>query len=157
MKQVIFNLISSMETATAFFDHQDIIFVDLVYFVKDDQVWRANCEDFTKNKSLDKLGISNGISMGITDVYKNVLVDTDTGEMIDCICSDSYVYGCFLLDEVLKHNPDFEMDTPSIIIRNFTGTVTFSVAEEMVFDEVIPIVNISGVGSVNFKNDFLEL
>lgn len=109
---------------TVSFTNQDIIFIDPCYFVKDNDVWEEYCEDFSENKSLDKLGISNGISMAISDVYKDILVNTDTGDVIGEICSDSYLLGCFQLDEVLKHNPDFESELetcPLTIIRNFTG------------------------------------
>jgi hypothetical protein len=144
---------------TVSFTNQDIIFIDPCYFVKDNEVWEEYCEDFSENKSLDKLGISNGILMAISDVYKDILVNTDTGDVIGEICSDSYLLGCFQLDEVLKHNPDFESELetcPLTIIRNFTGTVTFSKAKEMVDGHKYTIVTVKGKGSVNFRSEFSE-
>ena len=67
--------------------------------------------------------------------------------------------GCFLLEEVLKHNPSVAEDMEKnrhafAIIRNFTGTVTFTVKEEKYYSERLPILNIRGEGNINFHSDY---
>ena len=67
--------------------------------------------------------------------------------------------GCFLLEEVLKHNPSVAEDMKKndhafAVIRNFTGTVTFTVNEERYYRERLPILNIRGEGNINFHTDY---
>lgn len=147
------------KTPKVHFDNADIIFIDPCYFVKNDEIWREYCEDFSANKSLDKLGCSQGLCFAIGDIYKNMLV-SDNGTEIGAICSDSYLLGCFRLDEVLKYNPDYahEMEqNPSsfIIIKDFTGDVLFETNRERIDNETIPIITIIGKGSINFKSVFV--
>ncbi len=40
------------------------------------------------------------------------------------------------------------------IIRNFTGDITFTIKEEKVYDEKMPILNIRGKGNINFHSDY---
>lgn len=67
--------------------------------------------------------------------------------------------GCFLLEEVLKHNPSVAEDMEKndhafAVIRNFTGTVTFTANEERYYRERLPILNIRGEGNINFHTDY---
>ena len=90
----------------AHFDNTDIIFVDPCYFVKDEGTWEEYCEDFAKNKCLEKLGCEQGICVSVGDVSPEVIADETTGSVIGELCTDSNVSGCFRLEDVLKHNPD---------------------------------------------------
>lgn len=40
------------------------------------------------------------------------------------------------------------------VIRNFTGTVTFTVNEERYYRERLPFLNIRGEGNINFHTDY---
>jgi len=148
------------KTPKVHYDNADIIFVDPCYFVKNDEVWREYCEDFSVNKSLDKLGCSQGLCFAIGDVYKNLLV-CDDGTEIGALCSDSYLLGCFRLDEVLNYNPNYAQDMeqcPSsfIVIKGFTGDVFFETNREHINNESLPMITIIGKGSKNFKSVFGE-
>ena len=148
------------KTPKVHYDNADIIFVDPCYFVKNDEVWREYCEDFSVNKSLDKLGCSQGLCFSIGDIYKNMLV-CDDGTEIGTLCSDSYLLGCFRLDEVLDYNPNYAQDMeqcPSsfVVIKDFTGDVFFETNRERINNESIPIITIIGKGSKNFKSVFGE-
>ena len=53
--------------------------------------------------------------------------------------------GCFLLEEVLNHNPKVAKDIEELsycfaIFKNFTGTITFTIKEEKYYSERLPIV-----------------
>lgn len=66
--------------------------------------------------------------------------NTDTKEAIGKFCADAGLVSVFLLDEVLKYNPDFnyhkERTWTTTLIPNFKGTVEFVVEhEEGVYEE----------------------
>ena len=77
----------------AHFDNTDIIFVDPCYFVKDEGTWEEYCEDFAKNKCLEKLGCVQGICVSVGDVSPEVIADETTGSVIGELCTDSNVLG----------------------------------------------------------------
>lgn len=144
------------------FDNTDIIFVDPAYFVKDSKFWEENCEDFSENKSLDKLGCEQGVCCAVGDVYPEVLIDEDAGIVIGELCSDSYNLGCFRLEDVLRHNPDYADDMEKypdsfLVISNFTGDVVFETKDERYYDHgMLPITTIIGRGSINFHSAFID-
>ena len=55
----------------------------------------------------------------------------DTGEAIGEFCADTRMVGVFLLDEVLRYNPDFNLHEKKLwtttLIKDFKGTVQFVV------------------------------
>ena len=145
----------------AHFDNTDIIFVDPCYFVKDEGTWEEYCEDFAKNESLDKLGCEQGICVSVGDVYPEVIADQTTGSVIGELCTDCYVLGCFRLEDVLKHNPDYakereELPNSYLVIKGFTGDVVFETKKARYYDEVLPITTIIGKGSINFHSAFVD-
>lgn len=112
------------------FENADIIFVDPCYFAKDDGVWEEYCEDFAQNKSLDKLGCEQSICISVGDVSPDVLVNENDGSVLGSICTDSYVLGCFKLEDVLEYNPEYTEDMEKYpdsftVIKGFTGDVVF--------------------------------
>ena len=60
--------------------------------------------------------------------------NTDTKEEIGEFCADAGLVSVFLLDEVLKYNPDFdyhkEKDWTTTLIPDFKGTVQFVVEHQ---------------------------
>ena len=145
----------------AHFDNTDIIFVDPCYFVKDEGTWEEYCEDFAKNKCLEKLGCVQGICVSVGDVSPEVIADETTGAVIGELCTDSNVLGCFRLEDVLKHNPDYaeemeELPNSYLVIKGFTGDVVFETQKARYYDEVLPITTIIGKGSINFHSAFVD-
>lgn len=71
---------------------------------------------------------------------------TDTGEPIGEFCADAGMVAVFLLDEVLRYNPDFnyhiERPWTTTLIKDFHGTVELHLED----DEVTVV----GKGNVNF-------
>ena len=60
---------------------------------------------------------------------------------------------------MLAYNPELgeEMKRNNhayAIIRDFTGTVTFTIKEEKYYRERLPILNIRGEGNINFHSDY---
>lgn len=59
--------------------------------------------------------------------------NSDTKEPIGSFCADGGLVGVFLLDEVLKYNPEFDnhIKCPwtTTLIKNFEGTVQFIVSQ----------------------------
>ena len=79
--------------------------------------------------------------------------NTDNKEIIGQFCADSGLVGIFLLDEVLKYNPDFDYHLnrkhTTTWIKDFHGTVELHI--ECNNNEPAK-VNVVGKGSINFKS-----
>ena len=111
------------------------------------------------DKTLAKYSMNvEGKDLLITDVIY-IMKETDEWDEGYTKNKNLDKIGCFLLEEVLKHNPSVaeEMEKNRhafAIIRNFTGTVTFTVKEEKYYSERLPILNIRGEGNINFHSDY---
>lgn len=152
---------TTQKTFSAHFDNADIIFVDPCYFAKDNDVWVEYCEDFAINKNLAKLGCENSICCGVGDVHPDNLVNEDDGTILGEICSDSYILGCFKLEDVLTYNPEYADDMKRYpksfcLIKGFTGDVVFETKDEQYYGENYPMTTIIGRGSVNFHSAFID-
>ena len=139
------------------FDNKDVLFIDLAWLNLPDGIWEEHWKEFSQNKGLEILGYSNGLMFDVTDVYKQYLIDSDSGEIIGDMQLDSYIVACLDLEEVLKTTPnlmDFIQTSP--VIKNFTGDITFTVASEYVeeYEEEYDVVTITGTGSKNFHSVF---
>lgn len=167
-KTFLFSLISSLimtnnekpiATYSMHVEGKDIVITDIIYIMNDDDNDNIDIIACTENKGeLHKIGCPNSITATGCDVVKSSIYNKK-GEVISQFCSDSYIIGCFLLEEVLKHNPKLAKDLEELpyafaIIRNFTGDITFTIKEEKVFDEKMPILNIRGKGNINFHSDY---
>lgn len=77
--------------------------------------------------------------------------DIDTKEVIGRFCADSGQVAVFLLDDVLKYNPDFDyhINRPwtTTLIRDFHGTVELHLSEDESGEQEVTVV---GRGNVNF-------
>lgn len=116
---------------------------------------------------MEKLGFEHCITRStIYGDWSCTTFDTDTGEPIGEFCADAGMVGVFLLDEVLKYNPDFDYHTArpwtTTLIKGFDGEVKFEVVHtEGVYDEDTPWckkgekweddeVQVVGKGNINF-------
>ena len=116
----------------------------------------SKCTD--NSEDLNKIECPNSITATGCDVNKDTFYNNQ-GDVINEFRSDSYVIGCFLLEEVLNHNPKVAKDIEELsycfaIFKNFTGTVTFTIKEEKYYRERLPILNIRGEGNINFHSDY---
>lgn len=151
---------TAMEPIVCHFEKTDLLITDPIYFINVDNVWEENCEDFSENKSLDKLGLTTGIIHSCGDVYRDQIVD-ESGNVLGCFCSDSYNIACVKLDEVLAFNPELANEIEEnpncyAVIKNFTGDVKFIFKKEKYYDEQLVMVTIVGEGTTNFHSEFEE-
>lgn len=97
--------------------------------------------------NMEILGIKNYICRGT--IYGNWSCTTynlDTNKKLGNFCADAGLVAIFLLDEVLKYNPDFDYHTnrkwTTTLIKNFIGEVNFEV-----FNNEVKVI---GKGNINF-------
>lgn len=124
----------------------DIIITDPCYIIRaehhgttplTDDDWGA-CE---YGDNMEVLGIHNYMTRDtIYGDWSCTVYNTDTREAIGEFCADAGLVSVFLLDEILKYNPDFdyhkERTWTTTLIPNFKGTVQFVVEhEEGVYEE----------------------
>lgn len=135
----------------------DIIITDPCYIIraehhgtkpitKDD--WKA-C-DYGAN--MEALGIKNYISRSTTNGdWSCTTFNSDTNEEIGEFCADAGLVAVFLLDEVLKYNPNFDyhINSPwtTTLIKDFEGEVNFEVIDDEYGE---PEVQVVGKGNINF-------
>lgn len=140
----------------------DIIITDPCYICKDDDWGKCDCGYY-----MEGLGIENYICRDtIYGDWSCTTFDSDTGEPIGRFCADAGMVAVFLLDEVLKYNPDFDYHTErpwtTTLIKDFDGEVYFKVVhEEGVYEDDSEwwkkgdkweddSVEVVGKGNVNF-------
>ena len=156
------SLMENTKRISVHFDNTDIILVDPCYFIKDDGTWEEYCDDFAENRSLEKMGCSKGICLYVGDVSPSVLVNPYDGMVYDGqICTDSHLLGCFRLENVLAHNPEYAEDMEKYpdsfcIIKGFTGDVVFEIKDEQYYDEMLPMTTVIGIGSPAFHSAFID-
>lgn len=142
---------------------QDIIIVDPCYFCADTDFWEANWQHFCNNELTEEMGFRNALSFSVSNYQIIDLVD-DAGAVVGSWSSDSNTVGCYLLDDVLRINPDFAKELEcGMVIRNFSGQVRFHFeqktspwqfyGEEVEEDAVV--LYIEGEGSRNFHSQEL--
>lgn len=96
---------------------------------------------------MEVLGINTYLSnRTIYGDWSCTTFNSDTKEKIGAFCADAGMVAVFLLDEVLKYNPDFDYHTErpwtTTLIRDFHGTVELHRQGED--------VTVVGNGNVNF-------
>ncbi len=124
----------------------DIIITDPCYIMRaehhgttplTDNDWDA-CE---YGENMEVLGIHNYMTRDtLYGDWGCTVYDTDTKKEIGEFCADAGLVSVFLLNEVLKYNPDFdyhkERTWTTTLIPDFKGTVQFVVErEEGVYDD----------------------
>ena len=92
-----------------------------------------------------------GLYGKLSKKYKDALEEIDSKftilESLGNFCADSGQVGVFLLDEVLKYNPDFDYDLSkpwtTTLIKDFDGDIKYYVDNDRG-------AHILGVGNINF-------
>ena len=134
--QIVNKLIATMRNCTAYHSYLDsepmefdgdIIITDPCYIEKDDDDCVYNCEQY---------GITNYMTRNtLYGDWSCTTFDLNTKEPIGQFCADAGMVSVFLLDEVLRYNPDFDLhiNNPwtTTWIKNFKGTVQFVVKEHV--------------------------
>lgn len=118
--------------------------------------------------SMEALGIKNYIRRDtLYGDWSCTTYNSDTNEKIGNFCADAGMVGVFLLDEVLKYNPDFDYHVKrpwtTTLIKNFDGEIDFEIIHtEGVYEDDTEFhrkgekweddsVSVVGRGNVNFK------
>lgn len=96
------------------------------------------------------LELSNTEKSKLLDEFNTFSKEFNKNFCLGEFCADSGLVGVFILDEVLKYNPDFNYHITkpwtTTIIENFNGTVTITPVEiESDYE-----VRVIGKGNVNF-------
>lgn len=105
----------------------DIIITDPCYVVKFDDWDKCGCIN-----NMEVLGFYHYMARDtIYGDWNCTTFDIDSKKPIGQFCADAGLVGVFLLDEVLKYNPDFNYHTEkpwtTTLIKNFKGSVQFIV------------------------------
>lgn len=118
--------------------------------------------------NFEALGIKNYICRDtLYGDWSCTTYNSDTREKIGEFCADAGMVGVFLLDEVLKYNPDFDyhINRPwtTTLIKDFDGEVEFEIIHtEGVYEEKTMFhskgekweddsVSVIGRGNINFE------
>lgn len=106
----------------------DIIITDPCYIMREDDDW-ATC---AYGENMEALGITHYMTRDtLYGDWSCTTFDTDTKEAIGEFCADAGLVSVFLLDEVLKYNPDYDWHITKpftvTMIKDFKGTVVFAV------------------------------
>lgn len=127
----------------------DIIITDPCYIMKCDEDW-----DKCKYGSyMNGLRIKNYMSRDtIYGDWSCTTYNSDTNEELGEFCADSGLVAVFLLDEVLKYNPDFdwykERSWTTTLIKDFDGDIQFEVTTD---DDGWQSLSVVGRGNINFE------
>lgn len=120
----------------------DVIIIDPCSVVTNNDDWH-NC-DF--GCAMEKLGFTDFLYKESDSDGVLKVVDSDSGEIIGTVCTDSCVYVVLLFEELLRYNPGFSdhirYPENCVILRDFSG------------DIVIDNENrIAGTGNRNFRTE----
>ena len=102
-------------------------------------------------KSYQEADRIKGLYGKLSKNYKDTLEEMDskftTLESLGDFCADSGQVGVFLLDEVLKYNPDFDYDLnkpwTTTLIKDFDGDIEYYIDKDTE-------AHIIGIGNINF-------
>lgn len=105
----------------------DIIITDTCYVIKDND-WRCCHYGY----DMESLGVNHYMTRDtIYGDWSCTTYNSDTGEEIGGFCADAGLVSVFLLEEILKYNPEFDYHTEkpwtTTLIKDFKGTVQFVV------------------------------
>ena len=115
-----------------------------------------NEDDWEKSdlgENMEVLGIHTYISHStLYGDWSCTTYNSDTKEKLGKFCADAGKVAVFLLDEILKYNPDYDdhiaKPWTTTLIKDFDGEVIF----EIVDDEV----SVVGRGNINFETHQTE-
>lgn len=103
-------------------------------------------------EAMERLGLTTFLcDSTIYGDWSCTTFDSDTKKEIGKFCADAGMVGVFLLDEVLKYNPDFDYHInrkwTTTLIKDFHGTVELHCDEDRNGDKEVTVV---GKGNINF-------
>jgi len=127
----------------------DIIITDPCYLHGPKDFWNQDDVDIFTGGGIENYGFTSYIwEDTIYGDWSCTTINTDTQEVLGKFCADAGLVGVFLLDEVLKHNPDFNLHVNSpwicTLIKDFDGDIQYEVGDE-------EDVHIVGKGNINFS------
>lgn len=119
-------------------------------------------------EDMEVLGIKNYICRDtLYGDWSCTTYDADTHEELGEFCADAGMVGVFLLDEVLKYNPDFnyhiERPWTTTLIKDFDGEIDFEIVHtEGIYEDDTKFhskgekweddsVSVVGKGNINFE------
>lgn len=103
----------------------DLMITDPAYVVKDAEDWK--CCDYGDH--MEKLGFSTVLSALVTEGEENLrAVNPATGAFYGTFVTDSGVASAFLLEEILRYDPEFDehLESPENVLwlPDYDGEVT---------------------------------
>lgn len=106
----------------------DILITDPCYVMKEDDDWTTCDCGF----DMEELGINHYMTRDtLYGDWSCTTYNLDTKEKIGNFCADAGLVSVFLLDEVLKYNPNYDWHITksytTTVIKDFKGTVEFAV------------------------------
>ncbi len=150
-------------------------------YKKENERYEAAIAEYRKNnisdwercnygEDFEELGIKNYICRDtIYGDWSCTTYNSDTNEVLGRFCADAGMVGVFLLDEVLKYNPDFnyhiERPWTTTLIKDFDGEIDFEIVHtEGVYEDDTEFhskgekweddsVSVVGKGNINFKTE----
>ena len=128
-----------------------IVIADPCYFVGSEDDWQK-CEF---GKRMDLLGFSDFLLIEFPDDIQ-VVIDSDTKEVLGGLCQDSCQLVVIYKDELKKYRNDYEkaFRTPEnrTIIDDFIGKVGYRIEESTIDDETYEDTIVYGNGNRSFRS-----
>lgn len=126
----------------------DVIITDPCYIIKKDS---RDWEKCNAGQEMGVLGINNYLCEStVYGDWSCTTFEADSNKVLGKFCADAGLVAVFLLNEVLKYNPDFDYHEKRLwtttLIKNFEGDISIDLirGEE---DEV----SVIGRGNINFN------
>lgn len=109
-----------------------------------DKKHKDDWEKCKYGENMERLGLTTFLSDStIYGDWDCEVVNADTEEKLGEFCADTGMVGVFLLDEVMKYNPDYKPASHNAtIIKDFHGTVELCQEDDS--------VKVVGTGNINF-------
>lgn len=133
----------------------DIIITDPCYIINEKA--KGDWEACGYGENMEALNIYNYICRDtITGDWSCTTFNADTNEELGNFCADSGMVAVFLLEEVLKYNPDFDYHInrawTTTWIKDFDGEVEFEIVRKKAEEDEIEEdeVQVVGKGNINF-------
>ncbi len=107
-------------------------------------------------ENMEELGIKNYICRDtLYGDWSCTTYTSDNHKVLGRFCADAGMVGVFLLDEVLKYNPDFDyhIERPwtTTLIKDFDGEIDFEIVHTKDDEYEDDSVSVVGKGNINFE------
>ncbi len=145
----------------------DIIITDPCYIMRQDH-YDEDEEKSNGYEDMEELGINHYLTRDtLYGDWSCTTYNSDTKEKIGDFCADAGMVGVFLLDEVLKYNPEFDWYNTrpwtTTLIKGFDGEIEFKIIHtEGVYEDdtewhkkgdkwIDKSLSVVGRGNINFE------